>query len=52
MANEKICPHSIEYCLKISGTKIREAINKGKALTELIRPEVAKVVKSWENPFV
>jgi sulfate adenylyltransferase len=52
MANEKICPHSIEYCLKISGTKIREAINKGEALTDLIRPEIAKVVKSWENPFV
>jgi sulfate adenylyltransferase len=52
MVNEKICPHSIEYCLKISGTKIREAISKGEELNELIRPEVAKVVKSWRNPFV
>ncbi|RLE90654.1 MAG: sulfate adenylyltransferase [Thermoprotei archaeon] len=53
MVNEKICPHSDMYKVKISGTKIREALRSGVRPPEyMMRPEVADVIMSFENPFV
>lgn len=52
MANEKICPHGIRYRLDFSGTKIRTAISNGQTASLMIRPEVAKVLMKWKNPFV
>ncbi len=53
MATEKTCPHGPEYRVKISGTRIREMLRRGEIPPpEMMRPEVAKVVLSFDNPFV
>jgi len=53
MVNAKICPHSEEHRLRISGTKIREMLLKGKKPPEyMMRPEVAETILSFPNPFV
>lgn len=53
MINAKICPHSEEHRLRISGTKIREMLLKGKKPPEyMMRPEVAEAILSFSNPFV
>ena len=53
MVNEKICPHPEEYRVRISGTKLREMIRSGvKPPETMMRPEVAEVVLSYDNPFV
>lgn len=51
--NERVCPHGIETRDEISGTKLREMIQNGKAPSEFIlRPEVSKIIMSHKNPFV
>ncbi|MCP2519609.1 sulfate adenylyltransferase [SCandidatus Aminicenantes bacterium Aminicenantia_JdfR_composite] len=51
--NEKTCPHPPSEHINFSGTKIRELIIKGETPPpELMRPEVAKIIMSYENPFV
>ncbi|UXD21561.1 sulfate adenylyltransferase [Ignicoccus pacificus DSM 13166] len=53
MVNEKICPHPEEYRIRISGTKLRKMIMEGRMPPEyMMRPEVAKVVLSFKDPFV
>ncbi len=53
VVNEKICPHSAEYHINFSGTKIREMLTEGKhPPEELMRPEVADIILQYENPFV
>ncbi len=53
MVNEKICPHSDEYRIKISGTKLRAMIRRGEKPPEyMMRPEVAEVILSFKDPFV
>jgi len=53
MVNAKICPHSEEFHVHISGTKLRKMIMAGKQPPEyMMRPEVYEVVRSFENPFV
>lgn len=53
MVNDKVCPHGAEYRVRISGTKLREMIaKKVKPPEHLMRPEVAEVVLSFEDPFV
>ena len=53
VANEKVCPHSEEYRVKISGTKIRQMILSGQTPPEtMMRPEVARVILSYDNPFI
>ncbi|MCE4613241.1 MAG: sulfate adenylyltransferase [Desulfurococcales archaeon] len=53
MANEKTCPHSDEYRVRISGTKIRSMLLKGEKPPEtMMRKEVSEAVLSFENPFV
>ena len=53
MVNEKICPHSDEDRVRISGTKLREMILNGKRPPEtMMRPEVADVILGFKNPFI
>ena len=53
MVNAKICPHSEEFHVHISGTKLRKMIMAGEQPPEyMMRPEVYEVVRSFENPFV
>ena len=51
--NPKVCPHDAESREQISGTKLRSMIQEGKAPSEFIlRPEVAKVIIDFDQPFV
>jgi len=53
MVNEKICPHSEEDRLRISGTKLRRMItDKQRPPDYMMRPEVVEVVLSFDNPFI
>jgi sulfate adenylyltransferase len=52
VVNEKICPHPASEQIQFSGTKIRDLLVKGEVPpAELMRPEVAKVIMQFENPF-
>ena len=53
MVNTKICPHGEDSRIKISGTQLREMIKRGEMpLKEVMRPEVAEAVLSFEEPFI
>ncbi len=53
VVNEKICPHPPSEHINFSGTKIREMLVQGeRPPEELMRPEVADVILSYDNPFV
>ncbi len=53
MVNEKICPHSEEFRVRISGTKLREIISRRERPPEyMMRPEVAEVILEFDNPFI
>lgn len=53
VVNEKVCPHPQEDHIQFSGTKIRELLTQGMIPPpELMRPEVAKIILSYDNPFV
>ncbi len=53
VVNEKTCPHPPEEHINFSGTKIREMLIQGKIPPpELMRPEVAKIIISFDKPFV
>jgi sulfate adenylyltransferase len=50
---DKICPHPEKFHTIFSGTNIRNILNSGKEPTEdMMRPEVAKVILDYENPFL
>jgi len=52
VVNDKICPHPAADQLQFSGTKIRDMLVKGEyPPPELVRPEVAKVIMDFKNPF-
>jgi len=52
VVNEKICPHPKSEHIDFSGTRIREMLLRGEVPPpELMRPEVARVIMSFENPF-
>jgi len=52
VVNEKICPHQTCDQIQFSGTKIRDLLVKGQIPPpELMRPEVAKVIMQFKNPF-
>jgi len=52
VVNEKICPHPPSDHIQFSGTKIRDLLVKGECPpAELMRPEVAKVIMSFKEPF-
>jgi sulfate adenylyltransferase len=53
VVNEKTCPHPPEDQIQFSGTKIRDLLVSGKVPpAELMRPEVARVIMQFTNPFV
>jgi len=52
VVNEKICPHPPAEHIQFSGTKIRDLLVKGECPPpELMRPEVAKVIMAFKDPF-
>lgn len=52
IVNDKICPHSTDLHKFFSGSKIRELVLAGKEpKSDVMRPEVAKVILSYKNPF-
>jgi sulfate adenylyltransferase len=52
VVNEKICPHPASDQIQFSGTKIRDMLLRGEYPSpELVRPEVAKVIMDFKNPF-
>jgi len=52
VVNEKICPHPDSDQVQYSGTKIRDMLVRGEVPPpELMRPEVAKVIMSFKEPF-
>jgi sulfate adenylyltransferase len=52
-ASERNCPHGEEFQEQLSGTKLRTMILEKQNPSEyMIRPEVSKVLMSWDNPFV
>ncbi|MFP4082678.1 MAG: sulfate adenylyltransferase [Candidatus Aminicenantes bacterium] len=53
VVNEKICPHYYSEHINFSGTKIRQMLMEGEMPpSELMRPEVARIIISYPNPFV
>lgn len=52
-ANERNCPHGPEFREELSGTKMRSMVSSGEMPAEhLMRPEVAKIIVSFKEPFV
>ncbi len=52
VVNEKICPHPPEDHIQFSGTKIRDLLVRGEVpQAELMRPEVARVIMDFKEPF-
>jgi sulfate adenylyltransferase len=52
-ANERNCPHGSEFREELSGTKMRELINRSEIPAEhLMRPEISKLIVSYNDPFV
>ncbi len=50
--NEKTCPHPSSEHIQFSGTRIRDLLVRGEIPpAELMRPEVARIILSFENPF-
>jgi sulfate adenylyltransferase len=53
IANDKTCPHSEGDRINFKGTEIRNLLQGGKVPPDsMMRPEVAKIVLSYEHPFV
>jgi len=53
VVNDKICPHPPEMHNYFAGREIRAALQSGKPPDpDVMRPEVAKVILEYENPFV
>ncbi|MFX1265946.1 MAG: sulfate adenylyltransferase [Promethearchaeota archaeon] len=53
IANDKTCPHGPEEHVSFAGRAIREMLSKGEAPSaDLMRPEVAEAILSFEKPFV
>ncbi|HEY8139444.1 MAG TPA: sulfate adenylyltransferase [Nitrososphaera sp.] len=52
-ANERNCPHGAEVREELSGTKMRKMVSSGEIPAEhLMRPEIAKLIVSFKEPFV
>jgi sulfate adenylyltransferase len=53
VANEKTCPHGEQDRLDFSGTLFRDLVTKGQMPPkEFVRPEVAKIIIDFKEPFV
>jgi sulfate adenylyltransferase len=52
-ANERNCPHGPESREELSGTKMRKMVSSGEIpAAHLMRPEIAKLIVSFKEPFV
>lgn len=52
-SNERNCPHGPEFREELSGTSMRKMVNLGEMPAKhLMRPEVAKIILSYNEPFV
>lgn len=52
-ANERNCPHGPESREELSGTKMRKMVSSGEIpAPHLMRPEIAKLIVSFKEPFV
>jgi sulfate adenylyltransferase len=52
-ANERNCPHGREFREELSGTSMRKMVSSGEMPAKhLMRPEVAKIIVSFAEPFV
>ena len=52
-ANERNCPHGPEAREELSGSKMRKMVSSGEIPAEhLMRPEIAKLIVSFKEPFV
>jgi sulfate adenylyltransferase len=53
VVNEKTCPHDASMRVEFSGTRLRKALTEADGQADqLIRPEVATVVREWANPLI
>ncbi len=53
VVNDKICPHPPEFQNYFAGRDIRAALQEGNEPDpEVMRPEVAKIILQYKNPFV
>ena len=52
VANDKTCPHGDDARVQFSGTLLRQLLTERRAPDGLIRPEVAEIILSSDNPFV
>jgi sulfate adenylyltransferase len=52
-SNERNCPHGPECREELSGTNMRKMVGSGEMpASHLMRPEVAKIIVSFDQPFV
>ena len=52
-SNERNCPHGPEFREELSGTNMRKMVGSGEMPPiHLMRPEVAKIIVSFNEPFV
>ena len=52
-SNERNCPHGAEFREELSGTSMRKMVSLGEMpANHLMRPEVAKMIVSFSEPFV
>jgi sulfate adenylyltransferase len=52
-SNERNCPHGPEFREELSGTSMRKMVSSGEMpANHLMRPEVAKIIVSFTEPFV
>ena len=52
-SNERNCPHGPEFREELSGTSMRKMVSSGEMpANHLMRPEVAKMIVSFTEPFV
>ena len=52
-SNERNCPHGPEFREELSGTNMRKMVGSGEMpASHLMRPEVAKIIVSFNGPFV
>ncbi len=49
----KVCPHSKDDRIELSGTKLRKMVVEGERPSELLmRPEVTDLILNYKDPFV
>jgi sulfate adenylyltransferase len=52
-SNERNCPHGPEFREELSGTSMRKMVSSGEMpANHLMRPEISKIIVSFNEPFV